>query len=59
MFDLEKEHSFTDDDYFDDCAVCLAQKNADNEGREITNEELIEAIKKAKEHGAIVGGSIN
>ena len=57
MFNQEQEHSFNKDDDFDDCPVCQAQKNADNEGREITKEELTKAMKEAKEHGAIVGGS--
>jgi hypothetical protein len=43
---------------FDDCAVCQAMAFAKREGREPTMEELTAAFKKAKESGAVVGGSL-
>jgi hypothetical protein len=45
-----------DGDYDEDCPICQAQKKADEEGREITLEEFRDAMLKAKEMGAIVGG---
>lgn len=38
---------------FDDCPICQAMK----EGKAGTEEELKEAFRKAKEKGAIVGGT--
>ena len=45
-----------DDELFDDCPICRAMKAAQDDGRELTEQELKEAFKKAKEGGAIVGG---
>ena len=42
--------------YSDDCPVCLAQKKADDEGRLISERELLDAFKESKKQGAIVGG---
>lgn len=47
---------FDKEDLFDDCPVCQATKAAQEQGRELTLEELKEAFRKAKEKGAIVGG---
>lgn len=53
----KEEYSLNADGELDNCPVCQAQKKADNEGRQITREELEKAMQEAKEHGAIVGGS--
>jgi len=42
--------------YYDDCPVCLAQQKADDEGRDITMDELMDAMREAKKQGGIVGG---
>jgi len=39
---------------FDDCPICQAMK----EGKAGTMKELKEAFEKAKEQGAVVGGTI-
>ena len=44
--------------YFDDCPICKAQKLADEKGKNLTIQELMEAFKKAKERGGMVGGLI-
>lgn len=44
-------------DHFDDCAVCRAMKEADAKGEGLTERQLKEAFEKAKEEGAVVGGS--
>ena len=44
------------EELFDDCPICQAMKAAQEQGRELTLEELKEVFKKAKEKGAIVGG---
>jgi len=44
------------EELFDDCSICRAMKAAQEQGRELTSEELREAFKKAKEKGAVVGG---
>ncbi len=36
--------------------ICQAMRVAQEQGRELTHEELREAFKKAKEAGAITGG---
>jgi len=42
--------------YFDDCPICRAQKQADKEGRLITEFELKDSFDKAKKvKGAVVG----
>lgn len=41
--------------FYDDCPVCLAQKKADEEGRDITENEILEAFEKSKKKGAVVG----
>jgi len=45
------------EEFFDDCPICQVLKKAKNEGRAPNLAELKEAFKKAKEQGAIVGGS--
>lgn len=45
-------------EYFDDCPVCQAQKAAEEEGRNLSSEELRAAMKKAKDQGAVVGGPL-
>ena len=46
------------EDLFDDCPICQAMKAAQEQGRELTREELEEAFRKAKEEGAITGGEM-
>ena len=46
----------SDEDYFDDCPICQALKNAKNLNRELTATELKEAFQQARDTGAIVGG---
>lgn len=43
------------DEYFDDCPICLTQKKAEEEGRDITESEILEAFEKSRKKGAIVG----
>lgn len=47
---IKEEH-----EYFDDCPICRAMKEADEEGRSLTEPELKEPFKKAKDKGAAVG----
>ena len=44
------------DEYFDDCPVCQAMKKAEEEKRELTLEELLEAYAEAERMGGVVGG---
>lgn len=54
---MENENKkLKDEDFFDDCPICQLMKATKEQGREPTEEELKEALKKAKEQGAIVGG---
>jgi len=46
-----------EEEFFDDCPICQAMKKAKAEGRSPDLTELKEAFKKAKEQGAMVGGS--
>lgn len=41
---------------FDDCPICQAMKRAEEKGEALTEAELKEAFKKAKNNGAVVGG---
>lgn len=45
------------EEFFDDCPICQAMKKAKEEGRSPNLAELKEAFQKAKEQGAMVGGS--
>lgn len=45
-----------EEEFFDDCPICRATKAAQEQGRELSVEELKEAFKKAKDEGTIVGG---
>ncbi len=45
-------------EYDDDCAICQEMKKADEENRNLTEQELKKAFAKAKDKGAIVGGQI-
>jgi hypothetical protein len=56
QFKAELVDKFSDEDLFDDCPVCQAMKAAQEQGRELKAKELKEALKKAKEKGAFVGG---
>lgn len=47
-----------DNDYFDDCPVCQVMKDAEEKGRTLTESELKQALNKAKEKGAVVGGML-
>lgn len=53
---IELVDEFDDKDLFDDCPVCQAVKLSQEKGRGLTPAELFEAMKKAKEKGAVVGG---
>ncbi len=53
---MEKNKKIKKEEFFDDCPICRAEKAAQEQGRELTMEELKEAFKKSKEKGAIVGG---
>ena len=44
--------------YFDDCAVCLYMKSAEEGKKPPTFSELKNSFQKAKEKGAVVGGSM-
>lgn len=44
--------------YFDDCPVCQAMKEAEENNRALTVLEVKEAFEKAKKKGAIVGGPL-
>lgn len=44
--------------YFDDCPICQLMKKAEDERRILTAGELKQAFKKAKNKGAVVGGSM-
>jgi len=46
----------SDTPYFDDCPVCQAMKKAEEEGRELSYEELKKAFKEANELGGIIVG---
>lgn len=43
---------------FDDCPICQAMKKAEEEGKELSLEELKEAFQEAGNRGAIVGGDL-
>ena len=57
-FEVELMDKFDEDDFFDDCAVCQFEKEAQKRGRPPTVEEMRTAFKKAKEKGAFVGGKL-
>lgn len=48
----------SDVDYFDDCPICQAMKEAENQGGDLGAYELTKAFKKAKEKGAVIGGPL-
>lgn len=39
-------------DYFDDCTICQATKEAEEKGKSLTESELKQAFKKAKKKSA-------
>ncbi|UMX47878.1 MAG: hypothetical protein L7H18_05580 [Candidatus Nealsonbacteria bacterium DGGOD1a] len=45
-----------EDMFFDDCPICRAMKAAQDQGRELSMEELKAAFQKAKDEGGVVGG---
>lgn len=49
----------SNDTYFDDCPICQAMKQAEEEGRALTEDETKEAFEKSKSQGTIVGTSIS
>lgn len=55
-FEFEVKDKFDDEDLFDDCPVCQAEKLAQKQGRTATLTELLAAFQKAKDKGAVVGG---
>ncbi len=50
--------NFSDEDFFDDCAICQMMKRAKEIGKEPTLDEIKEAYKKAEKQGGIVGGEL-
>ncbi len=54
-----KPKKITDFDYFDDCAVCQFMKDVEQGKQEHSELELKKAFKKAKEKGAVVGGTLD
>lgn len=48
--------SKNNDMFFDDCLICRAMKAAQDQGRELSMEELKAAFQKAKDEGGVVGG---
>jgi hypothetical protein len=53
---FEEPNQSGEEDFFDDCPICQAMKRAKEQGRELSEKEMKEAIKKAKDAGGIVGG---
>lgn len=53
------QRKITDSDYFDDCPVCQFMKDVEQGKKEHSESELKKAFKKAKEKGAVVGGTLN
>ncbi len=45
-------------EWFDDCDICQYAKEMEKKGKPQTEEGLREAFKKAKDKGAVVGGSM-
>jgi len=43
-------------EFFDDCPICQAMKDARKDRKELTLTQLKDSFKKAKEQGATVGG---
>lgn len=41
-------------EYFDNCPVCQAMREAEEKGVELSDSELLEAFEKSKEKGGIV-----
>lgn len=52
----ESTEKFTEEDFYDDCPICQAMKEAEKEKRELSSGELKKAFTQAKEKGGIVGG---
>ena len=50
---MSKKHKM---EYFDDCPVCKAMKEADEQSRNLSLPEIKVAFKEAKDQGAVVGG---
>ncbi|OGG08859.1 hypothetical protein A2154_02190 [Candidatus Gottesmanbacteria bacterium RBG_16_43_7] len=51
--------SFSDSElYYDDCPICRAMKEAEKRDKNLTLPELKQAFVKAKDQGAVVGGSL-
>ncbi len=46
----------SDDGLFDDCPVCRMQRACNALGRSPTKDEIIQAMKVARDQGGIVGG---
>jgi len=44
-----------EEDFFDDCPVCQAQKAANEDGRSLTQEEFLQAAKEAEKLGGVSG----
>ncbi|HNR81162.1 MAG TPA: hypothetical protein PKK37_01875 [Candidatus Pacearchaeota archaeon] len=42
--------------FFDDCPICRAMKAAQEQGRDLSLEELKAAFQEAKNEGGVVGG---
>lgn len=53
-----KNKTNNSNEYFDNCPICETTKKAEEQGKDLTIEELKDAFKKSKEKGAIVGGEM-
>ena len=54
----KQQKSKTINPEFDNCPICQAMKKAEEEGKELSLEELKEAFQEAGNQGAIVGGNL-
>lgn len=45
----------SNDDYFDDCPICQAMRQAEKEGKALSESKLARAFEKSKDAGWIVG----
>lgn len=57
-FEVEFVDKFAEEDFFDDCAVCQFEKEMQRGGKLPTIEGLKNSLRKAKEQGALVGGTM-
>lgn len=57
-FKVKLVDKFDEDDFFDDCAVCQFEKEMQKSGKQPTIKDLKNSFLKAKEQGALVGGTM-